>query len=112
MCNNAKSTPPATVTKVQRSAPDLLPNFVSLTAISIVRLLVTKMKVMIITLMMLGENLKGVGKFGVASRRYPYPYRTAPNVTASESMNNHMTSFLEAIAKGDGSMKLSCTSLI
>src|SRR3974390_2063007 len=101
MCNRANRIPPATVMKVQRMPPALSPDFAARTENNMVKLLVTRMKVISITLTMLGENLNGSGQSGLAFFTYPYAKRTAPNVIASAMMNSHMTSFLDGIAKGD-----------
>ena len=74
----------------------LSPPLEASTAPSIVKLLVISTNVMVATLMMLAE-LNGVCQSGVATRRYPYANSIAPNVTASEIMNNHIVSLRDGI---------------
>src|SRR5579864_2900661 len=89
----AKSNPPPAVIRVQRKAPALLPSFAFRIAMSMVRLLLTRMKVMTMALSTVGENLKGVGQFGVPLRRKPYATRHPANVAVSAMMNNHIAIF-------------------
>jgi hypothetical protein len=63
-----------------------------------------------ITLKMDGKNLNGVGQSVLAVRRYPYPKSIAPNVQASDRMNNHIASLREGMANGDGSIAAECPS--
>jgi hypothetical protein len=66
-----------------------------------VKLLVTNTNVMIMAFNTVGENLKGVGQFGVALRKNPYATRQAANVIVSEMMNSHIAIFLDGIENGD-----------
>ena len=59
------------MTPSQRKALDFSPDLDASTAPSIVRLLVMSTTVMMMTLRMDGKNLKGVGQFGLAVRKYP-----------------------------------------
>src|SRR5437868_13374882 len=67
----AKITPAAAVIIVQLKALERSPNFAARIAINIVRLLVMRMNVITIALITVGENLKGVGQFGVPLRKNP-----------------------------------------
>jgi len=51
------------------------------------------MKVINIALRTVGENLKGVGQFGLPFRRNPYATRTAAKVAASAMMKSHIAIF-------------------
>src|ERR1700722_9283586 len=68
MCNKAQSATAAAVIMVQRRALALSPALAASMAKSMVRLLVTRIKVMIATLVMLWN---GLGQLGVALRRKP-----------------------------------------
>ena len=57
------------MTKVQRRARALSADFAARVAINMVKLLVTRMNVIRMTLTMLGENLKGWGQLGLAFLR-------------------------------------------
>src|SRR5215470_7772345 len=103
MWRSANRMPLATVIKVQRMALTLSPPFAARVAMIMVRLLLTRMNVISMTFRMLGENLKGSGQSGLAFLRKPYAKRMAPNVTASEMMNSHITNFLDGIENGDAS---------
>src|SRR5215470_15439867 len=72
-----------------------------------VRLLVTRTTVMRYALRTLADS-NGFGQSVVAFRRYPYANRIAPNVTASEMMNSHITSFLWGMANA-GASRVSTT---
>ena len=63
--------PAAAVMKIQRKAPDLFPACAIRTPMSMVKLLEMRTNVINMTLMMLGEKLKGRGQSGVALRKNP-----------------------------------------
>src|SRR4029077_1756418 len=71
VCRGAKRIPPATVMNVQRTALVLLAALAARVATNIVRLLLTRMNVISITLTMLGANLNGSGQSGLAFFTYP-----------------------------------------
>src|SRR5512133_1622429 len=86
-------SPPIAVIMVQRKAAGLSPALAARTPSNIVKLLVTRMKVINIALRTVGENLKGVGQFGLPFRRNPYATRTAAKVAASAMMKSHIAIF-------------------
>ena len=59
-----------------------------------VKLLVSKINVMIKPFKMEGEKVNDVPQSVLPTRRYPYTNSIAPNVMASDMMNNHTVSFL------------------
>ena len=71
------------------------------TAITIVRLLESRQKVMKDEKIILGEKWNSIGQLGVARRRYVYAINRAENVSASEMMNSHIPNFFELTANGD-----------
>src|SRR5713226_9664534 len=91
ICSRAKTIPRAAVIMIQRKAPALSPARAERRPISMVKLLVTRMKVISATLVMLWN---GLGQLGVALRRNPYANRHAAKVAVSAMMNSHMASFL------------------
>src|SRR5262249_24373970 len=66
--SRANRTPPAAVMKVQRTQLALAPDLAARVASSMVRLLLTRMKVISITLRMLGKKRKGSGQSALALR--------------------------------------------
>ena len=59
------------------------------------RLLVSNARVIAIPFAIVGQNSNGLVQFGLATRRYPYANRIAPNVAASAMMNSQIASFLD-----------------
>ena len=70
------------------------------TAITMVKLLESRQKVMTLEKMMLGEKMNGLGQSGVESRRYVYAINRAEKVSASEMMNSHIPNFFDPIEYG------------
>ena len=86
----------AAVIMVQRRARALSPALAASIPNSIVRLLVSRMKVMIATFVMLW---KGLGQLGVALRRNPYATRQAAKVAVSAMMKSHIAIFFAGTEK-------------
>src|SRR5580704_3002809 len=71
------------------------------TAITIVRLLESRQKVMNVEKIILGEKWNSIGQLGVARRRYVYAISRAEKVSVSEMRNSHIPNFFEFAAYGD-----------
>src|SRR5271169_6302283 len=64
-----KVAPAAMVPRIQRAAAARFPLFMLWTAVTMVRLLVSRAKVITLEKMMLGTKWKGVGQFGLETRQ-------------------------------------------
>jgi hypothetical protein len=66
-----------------------------------VKLLVTRMKVITIVLTTVGKNLNGVGQLREPLRKKPYATRHVAKVAASAIRKSHIANFLLGMANGD-----------
>src|SRR5262249_49292929 len=69
-CSTTNVPPPAIVARIQPVAALRLPLFIAATAITMVKLLESSAKVMMLEKIMLGEKWNGVGQSGLETRLY------------------------------------------
>src|SRR5476651_2325152 len=83
-CSTTNPAPPAMVPRIQRPAALRLPRFMAWTAITMVKLLVSRQNVITLEKIMLGEKWNGLGQSGFEARPYVYGNSMADHASESE----------------------------